>query len=158
GETVVQGIVDPDKYVVFKPLLSEPALCPIVEKTLGAKTRKMVYASGGSARTVTVDTTQKERLAFVLTDAEILELARWATMVETHYGCAMDMEWAKDGETGDLYMVQARPETVQSRRRAGSLQSYRLNARGQALVTGSAIGEAIATGTCCVIRSADDIA
>jgi pyruvate,water dikinase len=157
GETVVQGAVDPDKYVVFKPLLADRRLRPIIEKTLGAKARKMVYASGGSARTLTIETTQKERQSFVLSDDEILELGRWATTVEAHYGRAMDMEWAKDGETAQLYLVQARPETVQSLRRAGTIKTYRLKARGTRLVAGSAIGEAIATGAACVIRSADDI-
>lgn len=158
GETVVQGSVDPDKYVVFKPLLAIPSVRPIIEKTRGAKERKMVYASGGSARTLTTPTTQKERRSYVLTDDEILELGRWAATVEAHYGCAMDMEWAKDGETGELYMVQARPETVQSMRDAGTIKSYRLKARGKALLTGSAIGESIATGTACVIRTTEDIA
>jgi pyruvate, water dikinase len=158
GETVVQGAVDPDKYVVFKPLLADARLRPIIEKTLGGKERKMVYATGGSARTLTLETTKKERQSFVLTDEEILLLGRWAATVEEHYGRAMDMEWAKDGESGELYLVQARPETVQSARRAGTLKSYRLTARGKVRLTGSAIGEAIATGTACVIRSADDIA
>jgi pyruvate,water dikinase len=157
GETVVQGSVDPDKYTVFKPLLADAGLRPIIEKTLGAKERKMVYASGGSARTLTTETTQKERRSFVLSDDEILQLGRWAVTVEAHYGRAMDMEWAKDGETGDLYMVQARPETVVSARRADTLKAYRLKARGKRLLTGSAIGEAIAAGAACVIRSAEDI-
>ncbi|HEX6296965.1 MAG TPA: phosphoenolpyruvate synthase [Burkholderiales bacterium] len=157
GETVVQGSVDPDKYVVFKPLLADARLRPIVEKALGGKERKMVYAIGGSARTLTVETTQKERQSFVLSDDEILQLGRWAATVEAHYGRAMDMEWAKDGETGELYMVQARPETVVSVRRAGTLKAYKLKARGKRLLTGSAIGEAIAAGTACVIRSAEDI-
>jgi len=158
GETVVQGAVDPDKYVLFKPLLRDTRLRPIIGKTLGAKERKMVYAAGGSARTVTVETTQKERQSFVLDEEEILCLGRWAVIVEAHYGCAMDMEWAKDGETGELHMVQARPETVQSSRPAATLKTYRLKARGKALLTGAAIGEAIATGTACVIRGAADIA
>jgi pyruvate, water dikinase len=158
GETVVQGSVDPDKYVVFKPLLEDPRLQPIVEKTLGGKQRKLVYATGGSARTALVATTQRERQAFVLSDAEILELARWAVVVEAHYGRPMDMEWAKDGESGALYLVQARPETVQSGRGAGLLKTWRLMARGKALVTGAAVGEGIATGTACVIRTPQDIA
>jgi pyruvate,water dikinase len=158
GETVVQGAVDPDKYVVFKPLLADGRLRPIIEKTLGGKERKMIYATGGSARTLTVETTQKERRSFVLTDEEILQLGRWAATVEAHYGRAMDMEWAKDGQSGELYLVQARPETVQSARHAGTLKSYRLKARGKVRLTGSAIGEAIATGTACVIRGANDIA
>ncbi|MEJ7930208.1 phosphoenolpyruvate synthase [Ramlibacter sp. AN1015] len=158
GETVVQGTVDPDKYVVFKPLLSDSTLRPIIEKTRGAKEIKLVYASGGSARTATRQTTQKERQSFVLSDQEILELGRWAAAIEAHYGRAMDMEWAKDGETGELHIVQARPETVVSARSPGTIKSYRLKARGRAILTGSAIGEAIAAGKAVVIRSADEIA
>lgn len=158
GETVVQGTVDPDKYVVFKPLLEHPGVVPIVEKTLGGKDRKLVYAAGGSARTALATTTQRERRSFVLSDAEILQLARWAVAVEAHYGRPMDMEWAKDGQTGDLYLVQARPETVQSGRGSALLKTWRLRARGKALVTGAAVGEGIATGAACVLRSADDIA
>lgn len=157
GETVVQGAVDPDKYVVFKPLLADARLRPIVEKTRGAKARKMVYATGGSARTLTVQTTRKERESFVLSDDEILQLGRWAAAVEAHYGRAMDMEWAKDGETGELYLVQARPETVVSTRRAGVIKAYKLKARGRSILVGSAIGEAIAAGEALIIRSADDI-
>jgi pyruvate,water dikinase len=157
GETVVQGTVDPDKYLVFKPLLGDRRFRPIIEKTLGAKARKMVYAHGGSARTATIETTQKERQSFVLSDAEILELGRWAAVVEAHYGRPMDMEWAKDGETGALSMVQARPETVQSTRQAGQLKTYRLKQKGQAILAGAAIGEAIAAGAVCLVRSADEI-
>ncbi|WP_427914991.1 phosphoenolpyruvate synthase [Ramlibacter sp. MMS24-I3-19] len=158
GETVVQGTVDPDKYVVFKPLLADPKLVPIVEKTLGGKEHKLVYATGGSARTADVATTQRERQQFVLSDPEILQLARWSVAVEAHYRCAMDMEWAKDGETGELYLVQARPETVQSRRHGAVLRTWRLKARGTPLVTGAAAGEGVATGTTCVIRHPQDIA
>ncbi|NUS37639.1 MAG: phosphoenolpyruvate synthase, partial [Lysobacter sp.] len=158
GETVVQGTVDPDKYVVFKPLLADPRLVPIVEKTLGGKEHKLVYASGGSARTADVATTQRERRQFVLSDPEILQLARWAVAVEAHYGRPMDMEWARDGETGGLYLVQARPETVQSRRQGAVLKTWRLTARGKALVSGAAAGEGVATGTACVIRHPQDIA
>ncbi|MBY0512001.1 MAG: phosphoenolpyruvate synthase [Rhodospirillaceae bacterium] len=157
GETVVQGAVNPDKYVVFKPLLGKKGLIPIIEKALGAKERKMIYATGGSARTTTIDTTQKERQAFVLSDDEILELGRWAAIIEAHYGRPMDMEWAKDGETSALYMVQARPETVQSARQVGQIKTYRLLQKAQPIMTGAAIGEAISAGQACVIRSADDI-
>ena len=104
------------------------------------------------------ETTQRERRSHVLSDDEILSLGGWAVAVEAHYGRAMDMEWAKDGETGELYIVQARPETVQSVREAGMLKTYRLKERGKVLLRGSAIGESIATGTVCVIRSAADIA
>jgi pyruvate,water dikinase len=157
GENVVQGTVNPDKYLVFKPLVGERRYRPIIEKTLGEKAKKMVYAEGGSGRTRNVNATRRERGSFVLNDDEILELGRWAAIVEQHYGRAMDMEWAKDGEDGNLYMVQARPETVQSTRQAALLKSYRLNQTGKRLLTGAAIGEAIAAGQACVIRSADEI-
>ena len=157
GETVVQGAVDPDTYLAFKPLLGEKHLTPIIERTLGAKERKMIYATGGSTATATVATTQKERRAFVLSDPEILELARWAVTIEEHYDKPMDMEWAKDGETGKLYIVQARPETVQSSRNAGELKTFRLKQAGTPILTGSAIGEAIAAGTVCALRDASDI-
>ena len=157
GETVVQGAVDPDKYLVFKPLLVGERLAPIIERTLGAKERKMIYATGGSTRTATVETTHKERQLFVLDDAEILELARWAVTIEQHYRKPMDMEWAKDGDTGKLYIVQARPETIQSSRKASELKTYWLKEAGTPILSGSAIGEAIASGTVCAIRDAADI-
>jgi len=157
GETVVQGIVDPDEYQVFKPLLDRPGLAPIVEKALGRKERKMVYAEGGDAPARMVDTAPEEREAFVLDDEEILELARWATAIEAHYGVPMDMEWAKDGETGALFIVQARPETVQSRREAATLKSHRLREKGSRLVSGLAIGDAIAAGRVCRLEGPDEI-
>ena len=157
GETVVQGTVDPDKYIVFKPLLDDPRYRPIIEKTRGGKERKLVYGSGGSARTAIVETTQRERQALVLGDDEILELGRWAATVERHYGRPMDMEWAKDGETSEIYMVQARPETVQSARRSAVLKTYRLNEKGKLLISGAAIGQSIAAGDACVIRSVEHI-
>ena len=157
GETVVQGAVDPDKYLVFKPLLVGERLAPIIERTLGAKERKMIYATGGSTRTATVETTHKERQLFVLDDAEILELARWAVTIEQHYRKPMDMEWAKDGDTGKLYIVQARPETIQASRKASELKTYWLKEAGTPILSGSAIGEAIASGTVCAIRDAADI-
>jgi pyruvate,water dikinase len=157
GETVVKGAVTPDQYMVFKPLLDRPQLKPIIEKTLGAKEKKMVYAVGGSETTKTVDTTSLERGSFVLDDEEILQLARWAAMIERHYGRPMDIEWAKDGDSGDLYVVQARPETVQSQREAASLRSYTLKEKGPLLLTGVSIGEAIAAGKVCLIRSVAEI-
>ena len=157
GETVVQGTVDPDKYLVFKPLLEERRFRPIIEKTLGAKERKIIYATGGSARTAMVDTDRRERQSFVLTDDEILELGRWSVIVERHYGRPMDMEWAKDGETGKLHMVQARPETVQSAKRSALFKTYRLKQKGRRIVSGAAVGQTIAAGEACVIRSVDEI-
>lgn len=157
GETVVQGSVDPDKYMVFKPLLAEAELRPIIERKCGGKALKMVLAQGGSRRTAIIETTAAERQQLVLDEDEILQLARWAGKIEAHYGRPMDMEWAKDGETGALYIVQARPETVQSRRSASVLSRYRLTQKGKAIATGAAVGDAIASGKACVIRTPAEI-
>ena len=150
GETVVQGMVEPDEYHVFKPLLDDRRLTPIVGKTRGAKARKMLEGK-------IVDTTRKERESFVLDDEEVLELARWAVAIEQHYGRPMDMEWAKDGVTGELFIVQARPETVESRKSAGRLRSYQLEKPGRRLVSGLAIGMSIAAGKVCRLESAEEI-
>jgi pyruvate,water dikinase len=158
GENVVQGAVDPDEYLTFKPFLSDSALSPIVEKRRGDKAVKMIYASDGDLPTRNVPTSKAERAAFVLTDQDILTLSRWACVIENHYGQAMDMEWAKDGETGELFIVQARPETVQSRREASALKTYRIKNKGRKIVSGLAIGDAVVAGKVCVIESARDIA
>lgn len=155
GETVVQGMVDPDEFQVFKPLLDRPAFKPIIEKKVGAKSQKMVY--GNKAATELVETAPEERRRLVIDDDEVLTLARWATIIERHYGLPMDMEWAKDGETNELFIVQARPETVQSRREAGQLRSYSLKKKGKVLVSGVAIGDAIATGPVIRLDSPDEI-
>ena len=146
GETVVQGMVDPDEYLVFKPLLDDPDLRPIVARHAGGKEKKLVYAESGEAPTALVETSQEERRALVLSEDETLTLARWALIIERHYDKPMDMEWAKDGESGELFIVQARPETVQSRRATGLLKTYRLKEKGEELASGYAIGDAIATG------------
>ena len=157
GETVVQGSVTPDEYVVFKPPLADRSLRPIIGKTLGDKEKKMIYARGGSHPTKTVETSRRERLDYVLSDDEILQLARWACVIEDHYGKPMDIEWARDGRSGGLYVVQARPETVQSQKRTGSLKQYRLKEEGREILSGLAVGEAIAAAKACRIESADDI-
>ncbi|MGO9934990.1 MAG: phosphoenolpyruvate synthase [Steroidobacteraceae bacterium] len=157
GETVVQGTVNPDKYVVFKQLLADEQRCPIIEKSLGAKERKLIYGAGGTARTKIINTTRHERETLVLKDEEILQLGRWGVLVEKHYGRPMDMEWAKDGESGELFLVQARPETVQSAKSPSLLKTYSLNKKGKLIVAGAAIGEAIAAGNACMIHSAKDI-
>lgn len=157
GENVVQGTVDPDEYRVFKPLLDNDELTPIVEKELGRKQKKMVYAKGGSATTKNVDTPKKDRSRFVLSDDEILQLARWACAIERHYQKPMDMEWAKDGETDELYIVQARPETVESHKEAASLKTYSLKEEGNKVLSGLAIGQGIAAGKVCVIKRAEEI-
>ncbi|MEQ9640560.1 MAG: phosphoenolpyruvate synthase [Alphaproteobacteria bacterium] len=157
GENVVQGVVDPDEYQVFKPLLSNIALTPIVEKRRGGKALKMIYAADAERPTRNVPTSKAERVAFVLEDEEILRLARWACVIEDHYGQPMDVEWARDGDSGELFIVQARPETVQSRRGDSVLKSYRLTRKGQQLAAGVSIGEAVATGPVCIIESPRDI-
>jgi phosphoenolpyruvate synthase/pyruvate phosphate dikinase len=157
GENVVQGTVDPDEYQVFKPLLDDTALAPIIEKKLGGKALKMLYATGAERATRNVPTSTVERASFVLDDQEILQLARWACTIEAHYGMPMDMEWAKDGNSGKLYIVQARPETVQSRKDAGALKSYRIKSKGRKLVEGLSIGDAVVAGKVCLIRSAQEI-
>lgn len=157
GENVVQGAIDPDEYQVFKPLLSQLSLVPIIEKKLGEKAQKMVYAQDGDRPTRNVPTSKAERAAFVLSDPDILALARWACVIEDHYGRPMDMEWAKDGETGELFIVQARPETVQSRKEASVFKSYRIKSKGRKLVTGLSIGDAIVAGRVCLIDSPREI-
>ncbi|GHD52507.1 phosphoenolpyruvate synthase [Thalassobaculum fulvum] len=158
GENVVQGTVDPDEYQVFKPLLADPALVPIVEKRIGAKAQKMIYAAEGDGRTTrNVPTSRAEREDYVLGDDEILALARWAGTIEQHYGLPMDVEWAKDGATGELFVVQARPETVQSRRGSEGFATYRIRSKGRTLATGLSIGDAVVAGRVCVIEDAGDI-
>ena len=153
GETVVQGTVDPDEYRVFKPGLGNTDLVPILSKKCGSKKEKMIYASRGSAPTRTVKTKKAERQALVLDDDDILTLARWAVAIEKHYGRPMDMEWAKDSESGELYCVQARPETVHSQKQSGAFKSFRLKGAGEVLSRGVAIGESIATGRVRVLDS-----
>jgi pyruvate, water dikinase len=158
GETVVQGMVDPDEYQVFKPLLNDPTLKPIIGRTLGEKAQKLVYSQRRAAPCRLIPTSRHERSTYVLNDDEVLQLARWACAIEKHYGQAMDIEWAKDGETGALFIVQARPETVQSRRLSGQLRSYTLQSKGTRLVTGLAVGDSIATGKVCRLNTVRDIA
>jgi pyruvate, water dikinase len=157
GENVVQGSVDPDEYQIFKPLLAQAQFAPIVEKKCGGKERKLIYASDGPAPTRNVPTSLAERSRFVLEDEEILTLGRWACAIEAHYGAPMDIEWAKDGELGKLFIVQARPETVQSRRATWALKSYRLGKKGRTLTKGFSIGEVAIAGRVCRLESARDI-
>jgi pyruvate, water dikinase len=157
GENVVQGTVTPDEHMVFKPLLAEDSLFPIISRTLGEKEKKMVYARGGSHLTKNIHTPKSERRIFVLKDEEVLQLARWAVAIEKHYRTPMDIEWAKDGDLNELFIVQARPETVQSQKKGASLKTYTLEEKGKRLLEGLAIGEAIAAGKTCLIKSADEI-
>jgi len=157
GETVVQGTVNPDEYRVFKPLLKDLDLCPIIERKLGSKEHKMVYASRGDAKTETVETSPEEQQRFVLSDDQILQLARWAVAIEDHYQQPMDMEWALDGESNSLTIVQARPETVHSQKVDSPLQSFKLKEKSEPIVRGLAIGQKIATGKAFLLNSPDEM-
>ncbi|MFO8232988.1 MAG: phosphoenolpyruvate synthase [Longimonas sp.] len=147
GEGVVSGEVTPDEYRVYTPFLDDDSLSPIIGHQVPRKDRKYVYTNGGSTEIAAVAETDAH--ASVLTEAEILQLARWGESIETHYGQAMDIEWAKDGETGDIFVVQARPETVQSQRQSATLRTYSLTETSEVLVRGAAIGDAVATGPVC---------
>ena len=148
GENVVQGTVNPDEYCVFKPTLRE-GFKPILQKRAGTKEFKLIFDLGGGKMVKNVPVPAGDRVKFALADDDVLELARWACRIEDHYSkrrgapTPMDIEWAKDGETGELFIVQARPETVQSRRNADVIETYRLKQRGPVLVTGRSIGEKI---------------
>jgi pyruvate,water dikinase len=157
GENIVQGAVDPDEFQVFKPLLDDPKLAPIVHKKLGAKALKLIYAQDGAEPTRNVPTSEQEQQSFVLSDAQVLDLARTACAIELHYGMPMDVEWALDGRTGEMFIVQARPETVQSQRQAGLEKTYRINKHGPKLVTGLSIGSGVVEGPVCVIHDPRDI-
>src|SRR5690606_5701723 len=113
GENIVQGSVNPDEYFVYKPSLKNSIRQPIISRKLGSKEKTMIYDSSGSG-TLNLDTKIEKQEKFVLTDAEVVKLANWSIIIEEHYGRPMDIEWAKDGLTNELFIVQARPETVQS--------------------------------------------
>jgi len=155
GENVVQGIVDPDKFYVFKPTLKE-GFSPIVEKRLGTKERKLIYKENG-AGTEQKKVKREEQQKFVLHDDEVLTLARWACIIEEHYGMPMDIEWAKDGASNELTIVQARPETVHSQRDLALLQTYVLEEKGKLLLTGEAVGTKIGQGEVNVIEDSSEI-
>jgi pyruvate, water dikinase len=127
-----------------RPSLKREDRIPILERELGSKEEKVVYRKGGGS--VAIPTSKEERDALTLADEEVLTLARWSVAIENHYGTPMDIEWAKDGPTGDLFIVQARPETVHSRDATAVLRSYELTGSGEVLVTGAAIGNAISVG------------
>jgi len=157
GEVVVKGAVNPDEYMIFKPLLGKKKTQPILEKLLGDKKRKVVYARSRGRVTRTINTTKKERESFVLDNNEILCLAKWAGVIERHYKKPMDIEWAKDGDTDDIFILQARPETVQALKEAGSFTTYRLKEKGKRLLSGLAVGEAIAAAKACRIKSSREL-
>ncbi len=165
GENVVQGTVNPDEFYIFKPTLAQ-GLRPILKRQLGSKERKLVYAAdamaGVSTRNIPVKRQDRER--FALSDDEVLQLARFAATIEEHYSrraghpMPMDIEWAKDGESGELFILQARPETVHATKKLGALESYRLRQRGTVLAQGKSVGQKIAAGRARVILEAEHMA
>jgi pyruvate,water dikinase len=156
GEMVVQGAVNPDQFYVYKPTLKagKPA---ILRRQLGAKQQRMVYSSQPGERVRIEDTPAADRAKFCVTDADVQELAKQALVIEEHYRRPMDIEWAKDGATGKLYIVQARPETVKSRARATQIERFQLKQRGNVLAEGRSIGQKIGAGKARVIRSIKDM-
>jgi pyruvate,water dikinase len=162
GEPIVQGSINPDEYYVFKPTLKR-GFRPILQKTIGTKEFKLVYDEGGSRAVKTVPVPAGDRARCALDDEDILTLARWGCAIEDHYSRArgtatpMDVEWAKDGRTGELFVVQARPETVHARADVHVLEQYRLQERGRVLATGRSIGSRIATGVVRVIPNTAEL-
>jgi len=162
GEALVQGKVNPDEFYVFKPTLKQ-GFRPILSKKLGSKQIKMVYGQTTRCPIKTVRTTKTERLSFVINDDEILTLAKWAVAIEEHYGRPMDIEWAKDGDgkhvgTGELYIVQARPETVHATKAQKYYEIYKLKGEGKVICTGKAVGSKIGQGKARVILDVKEIA
>ena len=163
GENIVQGAVNPDEYYVFKPTLRS-GYRPIIKKKVGSKEIKMIYTQEGNKTTKNVPVPEEERKRLVLNDDEILTLARWAVIIEDHYSAKagyfkpMDMEWAKDGVSNQLFIVQARPETVMSQRDRNVLETYVLKEKGRLICSGSSVGDKIGQGRAHVIRSVHNIA
>jgi len=161
GESVVKGSVNPDRFMVYKPLLDKASLAPVIERSCGSKLEKMVYrkntvfsADGEQNQAtpvISISTLNDERSRLVLTDQEVLQLARWGVAIEQHYGRCMDIEWAKDGNSGQLFIVQARPETVESQKDQAVLQSYQLQQKSKLLLEGASVGSAIACGQVCYL-------
>ena len=162
GENIVRGVINPDEFYVFKPCLQEPYR-PIIQKVLGSKEIKMVYKVEGEGSTRNVPVSTEERSGFILSDEEIILLAQWGVRIEEHYsqkaGCwtPMDIEWAKDGISGELFVLQARPETVKSQSRGHVFETYVLKERGKVLVRGKSVGEKIGRGTVHVLSSVREI-
>ncbi|MDP3970747.1 MAG: phosphoenolpyruvate synthase [bacterium] len=168
GEMVVQGKVEPDEYYVYKPTLKEGSTRndddtlnfkyrPIVAKSLGNKEEKMIYSLEGNDPVREVPVAEEDRKKFVLTDDEVLQLAYWACLIEDHYGKPMDIEWAKDGITEKLYIVQARPETVHAQVEGNILEEYEIHGKGEILTEGVSVGSKIGQGKVHVLKDASEI-
>ena len=168
GEMIVQGEVTPDEFLVFKPNLNKPKLKPIIDKKLGTKNQKMVYSTASQLHTSIkttkiISTSEKEKESWVLSDAEIIKLAKWGKLIEDHYSkkydkwTPMDTEWAKDGKTGELFIVQARPETIHAERDFSKVKEYILEGKGKVVTKGTSVGNKIAAGKAHIILDAKNI-
>jgi pyruvate,water dikinase len=157
GENVVQGAVNPDEFYVFKPAIGKLPRT-LIYRQLGSKEHRMVYAEGSGRPVVNIETTAMERSAFCLSDDEVQKLGAWCLIIEQHYNMPMDVEWARDGRTGELFIVQARPETVHSTDEGLSVKEYKLLSTASALCKGRAVGKAISTGRVCIVHSLEDAA
>jgi pyruvate,water dikinase len=153
GENVVQGTVNPDQFYVFKPTLKK-GYKPILEKKLGSKEKRMIYGEKGTEQQ---DVSEEDKKRYVISDEEILKLANWAIIIEDHYKKPMDIEWAKDGQTGELFIVQARPETVHSQKNVSILETYILEEEGKIIAEGEAVGNKIGQGAVNIIENAKEI-
>ncbi|HEY5370678.1 MAG TPA: phosphoenolpyruvate synthase [Hanamia sp.] len=155
GENIVQGTVTPDEFLVFKPTLLQGKNA-IIQKKLGEKTKTMIYSNDENEPVINIDTPKEKQELFVLSDEEIMKLANWAIIIENHYQKPMDIEWAKDGITNEIFIIQARPETVHSQRNPLLVKEYKLLDKGIVLVQGEAIGSKITTGVARILHSPDE--
>ncbi|MEM4260860.1 MAG: phosphoenolpyruvate synthase [Candidatus Woesearchaeota archaeon] len=162
GENIVQGAVNPDEFYIYKPTLKQ-GYKPIISKKIGTKEIKMIYSHGGPKPTKNIPVSADDRKKFVINDDEILTLAKWACIIEDHYSSKagkfkpMDMEWAKDGETEQLFIVQARPETVMSQKNRNIFEEYILKEKGKVIIEGKSVGEKIGAGTAHILKDVHEI-
>jgi pyruvate, water dikinase len=155
GENVVQGAVNPDEFYAFKPNI-EKSLPSVIHQKMGSKETKMIYSQNTAKPVTSVPTATWERNHYCLSLAEIEIVAKWCFLIEKHYGMSMDVEWAKDGETGELYIVQARPETVHGSKKALTVKEYALTSKAKPILKGKAVGRSIASGRACLVDSIAD--
>lgn len=155
GENIVQGTVTPDEFFIFKPTLLQGKNA-IIQKRLGAKAKTMIYSSDEDQSIINTDTPKEKQELFVLSDEEIRKLANWALIIENHYQKPMDIEWAKDGITDEIFIIQARPETVHSQRNPLLVNEYQLLEKGMVLTKGEAVGSKIATGVARILQSPEE--
>ncbi|MCD4704537.1 phosphoenolpyruvate synthase, partial [bacterium] len=156
GEYVVKGVVNPDEYYVYKPTLKKK-FNSIIGKDVGSKEKKLIYATGGTDSTQGLDVSKADQLKFVLNNQEIMELAKWAVIIEDHYQRPMDMEWAKDGKTGKLFIVQARPETVTSQENKNVLIEYKMKTKEKPILIGESVGKKVGQGLAHVIKNVAEL-